>query len=101
MGRQRYTPEFKDEAVRQVTERGHPTTEVTARLGVSIHSLHQSVRDVGPSKDEKRPGELLKSKKEILRLQAELRRARGRARYPEKSRGRFNQSKIRLRPRGA
>ncbi len=24
MGQQRYTPEFKDEAVRQVTERGHP-----------------------------------------------------------------------------
>jgi transposase-like protein len=23
MGRQRFTPEFKDEAVRQVTERGH------------------------------------------------------------------------------
>ena len=27
MGRQRFTPEFKDEAVRQVTERGHPVTE--------------------------------------------------------------------------
>jgi putative transposase len=74
MGRQRYIPEFKDEAARQVTEQGHPTTDVTARLGVSIHSLHKSVRDVGPSKDEKRPGELLESKKEILRLQAELRR---------------------------
>jgi len=27
MGQQRYTSEFKDEAVRQVTERGHPVQE--------------------------------------------------------------------------
>ncbi len=32
MGRQRFTPEFKDEAVRQVTERGYPVTEVAVRL---------------------------------------------------------------------
>jgi transposase len=39
MSRQRYTPEFKDEAVRQVTDRGHPVAEVAVRLGVSSHSL--------------------------------------------------------------
>jgi transposase len=31
----RFTEEFKVEAVRQVTERGHPVAEVAARLGVS------------------------------------------------------------------
>ena len=41
MSQQRYTPEFKDEAVRQVTEKGHPVQEVAARLGVSSHSLSQ------------------------------------------------------------
>jgi transposase len=74
MGRQRFTPEFKDEAVRQVTERGHPVTEVAARLGVSSHSLYKWVRDVKPSKEEERSDELLESKKEVLKLRAELRR---------------------------
>ena len=35
MGQQRYTPECKDEAVRQFTERGHSVQGVAARLGVS------------------------------------------------------------------
>jgi hypothetical protein len=30
----RFTPEFKDEAVRQITERGYSVAEVSARLGV-------------------------------------------------------------------
>jgi transposase-like protein len=32
VSQQRYTPEFKDEAVRQVTEKGHSVQEVAARL---------------------------------------------------------------------
>jgi len=38
MSSQRYSPEFKDEAVRQVLDRGHPVTEVAQRLDVSSHS---------------------------------------------------------------
>ena len=74
MGHQRYTPEFKDEAVRQVIERGHPVTQVAARLGVSSHSLYKWVSAVRPSKEEERSDDLLESKKEVLRLRAELRR---------------------------
>ncbi len=74
MGRQRFTPEFKDEAVRQVTDRGHSVQEVAARLGVSSHSLYKWVKAVRPSKDERRADELLDAKKEILKLRAELRR---------------------------
>jgi len=74
MGHQRYTPEFKDEAVRQVIERGHPVTQVAARLGVLSHSLHKWVSAVRPSKEEERSDDLLESKKEVLRLRAELRR---------------------------
>jgi transposase len=74
MGQQRYTPEFKDEAVKQVTERGHSVQEVAARLGVSSHSLYKWVKAVRPSKDEQRSDELLEVKKENLRLRAELRR---------------------------
>jgi transposase len=75
MSQQRYTPEFKDEAVRQVTEKGHPVQEVADRLGVSSHSLYKWVRGVRPSKEEQRADELLETKKEVLRLRSELRRA--------------------------
>jgi transposase len=37
----RFTPEFKEEAVRQITERGYSVAEVSARLGVSAHSLYK------------------------------------------------------------
>lgn len=74
MGQQRYTPEFKDEAVKQVTERGHSVQEVAARLGVSSHGLYKWVKAVRPSKEEQRSDELLDAKKEILKLRAELRR---------------------------
>ncbi|AVF42620.1 hypothetical protein AL486_11055 [Pandoraea apista] len=32
---------FKEEAVRQIVERGHSVAEVSARLGVSVHSLYK------------------------------------------------------------
>ena len=44
MSSQRYSPEFKDEAVRQITERGYSVTEVSERLGVSGHSLYKWVK---------------------------------------------------------
>ena len=47
---QRYTPEFKDEAVRQVVERGDRVAEVAERLGVSTNSLHKWVKAAKPSK---------------------------------------------------
>jgi transposase len=65
---QRYTPEFKDEAVRQVTEKGYAVTEVAARLVASIHSLYKWVKTASPSKEEKRGDQLLDAKKEILKF---------------------------------
>lgn len=41
MSSQRYTPEFKDEAVRKVLDRGYPVADVAERLGVSAHSLYK------------------------------------------------------------
>ena len=38
MSSKRYTEEFKIEAVKQVTERGHSVAEVTERLGTTTHS---------------------------------------------------------------
>lgn len=48
MSGHRYSPEFKDEAVRQVIERGHSVAEVADRLGVSTHSLYKWVNAVKP-----------------------------------------------------
>ena len=75
MSNQRYTPEFKEEAVRQVIERGHSVAEVAERLGVSSHSLYNWVNAVKPSKNEIQEQELNDAKKEILSLKAQLRRA--------------------------
>ncbi len=71
---ERFTPEFKEEAVRQIVERNYSVAEVSARLGVSAHSLYKWVKAVSPDKTEKQASELLEAKSEILRLRAQLRR---------------------------
>ena len=74
MSSQRFTPEFKEEAVRQVVSRGHSVAEVSARLGVSTHSLYQWFKAVKPDKTKQQATELHDAKSEILRLRAQLRR---------------------------
>ena len=53
MSSKRYTEEFKVEAVRQVTDRGHSVAEVADRLGVSIHSLYTWRKQYGRSRPER------------------------------------------------
>ena len=74
MSSQRYSPEFKDEAVRQVIERGYSVADVSQRLGVSSHSPYKWVKAVTPDKKEQHAAELVETKSEILRLRAQLRR---------------------------
>jgi len=74
MSRQ-YTKEFREEAVRQVTDRGYTVTDVASRLGVSAQSLYKWVKAESPTKDEKLVVELQAIKREDLRLKAELRQA--------------------------
>ncbi|WP_422098433.1 IS3 family transposase [Variovorax sp.] len=74
MSTQRFTPEFKEEAVKQVIERGYSVPDVAARLGVSAHSLYKWVKAVAPDKSEQQSKELLEAKSEILRLRAQMRR---------------------------
>ena len=74
MSTQRYTPEFKEEAVRQIVDRGYSVAEVAERLGVSAHSLYKWVKAVKPDKTEAQASELIDAKSEILRLRAQLRR---------------------------
>ena len=74
MGAPRFTPEFKEEAVKQVTERGYSVSDVAARLGVSAHSLYKWVKAVAPDNSEQQAKDLLEAKSEILRLRSQLRR---------------------------
>ena len=74
MSSQCYPPEFKDEAVRQVLERGYTVAEVSQRLGVSAHSLYKWVKAVKPDKSDEQAAELVEAKSEILRLRAQMRR---------------------------
>ena len=44
MSGQRYTPEFKDEAIKLIIERGYSVTGVAERLDVSQHSIYNMVK---------------------------------------------------------
>ena len=53
MSNQRFSPEFKDEAVRQIVDRWYSVAEDSQRLVVSAHSLYKWVKAVNPdSTDE-------------------------------------------------
>ena len=41
MSKGKFTAEFKEEAVKQVKERGYKVSEISERLGVSKHSLYK------------------------------------------------------------
>ena len=70
MSGKRYTDEFKQEAVRQVTVRGYPVTEVAQRLGITTHSLYAWLKKLGPRATDT---ELDEAQRELRRLKAELR----------------------------
>jgi transposase len=73
MGRvQRFTEEFRVEAVKQITERGFAVKDVSERLGVSPHSLYQWIKRYGIPTEER----LVKEDQagRIKKLEAELRR---------------------------
>jgi transposase len=67
MGTPRFTPEFKEEAVRKITERGYSVAEVSDRLGVSTHSLYKWLRAIKPDNSEQHARE-----SEILKLWTQL-----------------------------
>jgi len=68
----RFTDEFKEQAVRQVTDRGHAVSEVADRLGVSSKSLYTWVKrySVGPELRVRQDEQSAENR----RLKAELKR---------------------------
>lgn len=61
MSTQRFTPEFKEEVVKQVIDRGYGVLDIAARLGVSAHSLYKWVKAVSPDKSEQQSKDLLEA----------------------------------------
>ena len=74
MTSKRFTDEFKAEAVKQVTERGYPVSEVAERLGMSTHSLYAWLREQGVSRQARSTQKTDDLSQENARLRAELRR---------------------------
>jgi len=74
MSNQRYSPEFKDEAVRQIVDRGYSVTDVSERLGVSAHSLYKWVKAVKPDKTDEQAAALIEARSEVLKLRSQLKR---------------------------
>ena len=74
MSNQRFSPEFKDEAVRQIVDRGYSVAEVSERLGVSAHSLYKWVKAVMPDKTDERAAALIEARGEALKLRSQLKR---------------------------
>ena len=74
MSNQRFSPEFKDEAIRQIVDRGYSVAEVSERLGVSAHSLYKWVKAVKPDKTDEQAAALIEARSEILKLRSQLKR---------------------------
>lgn len=72
MSGQRYTEEFKTQAVKQVTEQGHSITSVSERLGVSYKSIHDWVKKYSKPTKQRQAEDAQTD--EIRRLKAELKR---------------------------
>lgn len=72
MSNKRYPKEFKIQAVKQVTDRGHRVSEVASRLGMTTHSLYAWIKKYGPDSDEHQAR--ANEQAEIRRLKRELQR---------------------------
>lgn len=72
MSSKRYPEEFKIEAVKQVTEKGHSVADVANRLGKTTHSLYAWVKRCGPGSSQHQAQSDESAK--IRRLRKELQR---------------------------
>ncbi|GLX78731.1 transposase [Thalassotalea insulae] len=68
MSNNKYPQEFKDEAVRQVVDKGYSVPDVAKRLGISDKSLYYWVKKI------KVPAKKSAEQEEIRKLKAELKR---------------------------
>jgi len=73
MKRTKYTSEFKEEAVKQVIDKGHTVVDVAKRLGIAEGVLYTWVSKFKKA-DEPESSDLKAMQAEMAKLKAELRR---------------------------
>ena len=71
----RYPDEFRSEAVKQITERGHSVADVAKNLGISTKSLYKWRQEFAALNEPKLSSDVITLKQEVTRLNAALRRA--------------------------
>ena len=76
MTKGKFADEFKEEAVKQVIERGYAVGDVAKRLGISVQSLYKWVKVYAPNATDRYEAELKEVRRENLKLKAELSRAK-------------------------
>ena len=74
MRKSRFTDEFKAEAIKQITERGHKVVDVAQRLGISDKSLYLWLRQSNGKQSIASTDDVVALKAEMSRLKAELKR---------------------------
>lgn len=74
MRKSRFTDEFKAEAIKQITERGHKVVDVAQRLGVSDKSLYLWLRQSNGKQSIASTDDVVALKAEMSRLKVELKR---------------------------
>ena len=72
MKRTKYTAEFKEEAVKQVIDKGHTVVDVAKRLGIAEGVLYTWVSKFKKA-DEPESSDLKAMQVEMAKLKAELR----------------------------
>lgn len=75
MTKGRFAEEFKEEAVKQVIERGYAVGDVAKRLGISVQSLYKWVKVYAPNATDRYEAEFKVVRRENLKRKAELSRA--------------------------
>jgi transposase len=75
MGQGNFTEDFKLDAIKQITERGHSVADVSKRLGVSTHSLYSWRKRYAASNPvvmkEDQSAEIRRLKQELARVTEE------------------------------
>tara|TARA_Y100000780_G_scaffold123572_1_gene111247 strand:- start:132 stop:422 length:291 start_codon:yes stop_codon:yes gene_type:complete len=69
---QRFTEEFKIQAVKQVTDQGYSVASVSERLGVTSSSLYNWIKSYGPDSEEHKQSR--EQSDRIKQLEKELKR---------------------------
>ena len=74
MQRAKYTPEFKEAAVRQVIDKGHSVIDVAKRLGIGDPMLYTWIKKFKAANEPVAIDDMKSMQVELNRLKAELRR---------------------------